>query len=524
MRTKFTKIHMIGIGGSGMSGIAEVLLNLGYEVHGSDMADSAVVRRLRSLGADIHIGHAAENVDDVNVLVKSSAVSEDNPEVVAARQKGIPVIPRAEMLAELMRLRTGIAIAGTHGKTSTTSLTAAIFDAASLDPTVIIGGRINAYGANARLGQGEYLIAEADESDGSFLCLLPIINVVTNVDRDHLDHYGDQNAIDEAFVSFMNQIPFYGLNVVCGDDPGVQRLLPRVKRPVVTYGFAQDNHIRADVLECGVVNCFRVSIRGEELGEVTLRQPGRHNILNALAAIGVALDAGIEPKFCIEGLARFGGVGRRFEYKGEKNNILVVDDYGHHPVEIAATLATARTAYPDRRVVVAFQPHRFSRTQALFGEFCHVLGTVDKLLLTEIYPASEKPIPGVNGQNLAQGIRQVSDADVSYFQISTRWSLRCPASSSRGYLPDHRCGQRHQRGAALFGAGVAWEKTEGREGTPIPPLPKTFDLIESCPQRVRCVHSSIVSLVWIESLSAGGGQDKKTFFGCGRNGIVSFAD
>lgn len=342
MRTKFTKIHMIGIGGSGMSGIAEVLLNLGYEVHGSDMADSAVVRRLRSLGADIHIGHAAENVDDVNVLVKSSAVSEDNPEVVAARQKGIPVIPRAEMLAELMRLRTGIAIAGTHGKTSTTSLTAAIFDAASLDPTVIIGGRINAYGANARLGQGEYLIAEADESDGSFLCLLPIINVVTNVDRDHLDHYGDQNAIDEAFVSFMNQIPFYGLNVVCGDDPGVQRLLPRVKRPVVTYGFAQDNHIRADVLECGVVNRFRVSIRGEELGEVTLRQPGRHNILNALAAIGVALDAGIDPKFCIEGLARFGGVGRRFEYKGEKNNILVVDDYGHHPVEIAATLTTTR--------------------------------------------------------------------------------------------------------------------------------------------------------------------------------------
>ena len=283
MRTKFTKIHMIGIGGSGMSGIAEVLLNLGYEVHGSDMADGPVVQRLRSLGADIHIGHAAGNVDDVNVLVKSSAVAEDNPEVVAARQKGIPVIPRAEMLAELMRLRTGIAIAGTHGKTSTTSLTAAIFDAASLDPTVIIGGRINAYGANARLGQGEYLIAEADESDGSFLCLLPIINVVTNVDRDHLDHYGNQEAIDEAFVSFMNQIPFYGLNVVCGDDPGVERLLPRVKRPVVTYGFGSGNHIRAEVLECGVINRFKVFIKGEELGEVTLRQPGRHNILNALA-------------------------------------------------------------------------------------------------------------------------------------------------------------------------------------------------------------------------------------------------
>ena len=416
MRNNVTKIHMIGIGGAGMSGIAEVLLNLGYAVSGSDVADGTVVRRLRGLGAEIHIGHAAENVGAVNVVVKSSAVRDDNPEIVAAREHGIPVIPRAEMLAELMRLRTGIAIAGTHGKTSTTSLTAAIFDAAQLDPTVIIGGRINAYGANARLGQGKYLIAEADESDGSFLCLLPIINVVTNVDQDHLDHYGTQEAIDDAFVSFMNQVPFYGLNVVCGDDPGVQRLLSRVKRPVVTYGFGSENHIRAEVLECGVINRFRVFIRGKELGEVRLAQPGRHQILNSLAAIGVALAAGISPRCCIDGWARFGGVGRRFEYKGEKNGILVVDDYGHHPVEIAATLATARTAYPGRRIVVAFQPHRFSRTQALFGEFCQVLGTVDKLLLTEIYPASEKPIPGVTGQNLAQGIRQVSKADVTYFQ------------------------------------------------------------------------------------------------------------
>ena len=416
MRNNITKIHMIGIGGAGMSGIAEVLLNLGYAVSGSDVADGAVVRRLRDLGAEIHIGHAAENVGAVNVVVKSSAVRDDNPEIVVAREQGIPVIPRAEMLAELMRLRTGIAIAGTHGKTSTTSLTATIFDAAQLDPTVIIGGRINAYGANARLGQGKYLIAEADESDGSFLCLLPIINVVTNVDQDHLDHYGTQDAIDDAFVSFMNQVPFYGLNVVCGDDPGVQRLLSRVKRPVVTYGFGQENHIRAEILECGIINRFRVFIRGKEFGEVRLAQPGRHQILNSLAAIGVALDAGISPQCCIDGLARFGGVGRRFEYKGEKNGILVVDDYGHHPVEIAATLATARTAYPDRRIVVAFQPHRFSRTKALFGEFCQVLGTVDKLLLTEIYPASEKPIPGVTGQNLAQGIRQVSKADVTYFQ------------------------------------------------------------------------------------------------------------
>lgn len=415
MKRNISKIHMIGIGGSGMSGIAEVLLNMGYSVSGSDVTDSAAVQRLRGLGADICLGHAAENVGDVSVVVKSSAVGEGNPEVLAARTKGVPVIPRAEMLAELMRLRTGIAIAGAHGKTTTTSLTAAIFDAAGLDPTVIIGGRLNAYGANARLGQGEYLIAEADESDGSFLCLLPIVNVVTNVDLDHLDYYSDLAAIDEAFVAFMNQVPFYGRNIVCGDDPGVRRLLPRIKRPVTTYGFGQDCVIRAEILECGVINRFRVFVRNAEWGEVRLAQPGRHAVLNALGAIGVALEAGIDARCCIEGLARFGGVGRRFERKGEKNGVLVVDDYGHHPAEIAATLETARMAYPGRRIVVAFQPHRFSRTQALFGEFCQVLGTVDKLLLTEIYPASEKPIPGVNSQNLAHGIRQLSRTDVTYY-------------------------------------------------------------------------------------------------------------
>lgn len=413
---KIQRVHMIGIGGAGMSGIAEVLLNLGYEVHGSDAVDSAAVRRLRGLGAEVHIGHAADHVGDVSVLVKSTAVSDDNPEVVAARGKGIPVIPRAEMLAELMRLRTGIAIAGTHGKTTTTSLTAAVFDEAGLDPTVIIGGLINAYGANARLGQGEYLIAEADESDGSFLCLSPIINVVTNVDLDHLDHYKDQDAIDTAFVNFMNKVPFYGRNIVCGDDPGVRRLLPRVKRPVLLYGFEEMNQIRAQILECGVVNRFRILVRGKELGEAVLQQPGRHNILNALAAVGVALEEGIDPSCCLKGLARFRGVGRRFEIKGERDGILVVDDYGHHPAEIAATLSTARRVYPKRRLVVAFQPHRFSRTQALFGDFCHVFESVDKLLLSEIYPASEKPIPGVSGENLAQGIRQVSHTDVTYYR------------------------------------------------------------------------------------------------------------
>ncbi len=419
MNNKIRAIHMIGIGGSGMSGIAEVLLNLGYSVHGSDLANSATVQRLRSLGAVIHLGHAAENLGDAQVVVRSSAVSDYNPEVQAARERGIPVIPRAEMLAELMRLRTGIAVAGTHGKTTTTSLTAAIFDAAGLDPTVIIGGLLNAYRSNGHLGQGEYLIAESDESDGSFLCLFPIINVVTNVDYDHIDHYGTQDAIDDAFVAFMNKVPFYGMNVICADDPGVRRLIPLIKRPFVTYGFGRDCRIRGEILECGAVNRFDVWLRGRDgekklLSDVTLAQPGRHNILNALAAIGVALQAGIAPEKCVEGLAAFSGVGRRFELKGEKNGITVIDDYGHHPTEIQATIRTARQVFPGRRLVMVFQPHRFSRTQALFGEFCQTFGNVDKLYLTEIYPASEAPIPGVNGVNLALGIRQFSKTDVCY--------------------------------------------------------------------------------------------------------------
>ncbi|QTO41589.1 UDP-N-acetylmuramate--L-alanine ligase [Desulfovibrio desulfuricans] len=416
MNSKIRRIHMVGIGGAGMSGIAEVLLNQGYEVSGSDMSDSAVVRHLRDLGALVAVGHAAENVGDVQVLVKSTAISDENPELVEARRRNIAIIPRAEMLAELMRLRQGIAIAGTHGKTTTTSLTASIFDTAELDPTVIIGGRLNAYGTNAHLGHGEYLIAEADESDGSFLCLLPIINVVTNVDEDHLDHYKTRQGIDDAFVQFMNNVPFYGLNIVCGDDPGVRALLARVKRPVLTYGFAEDNVLRAVPLECGVRNNFEVWRNGVRLGQVSLPQPGRHNMLNALAAIGAAMEVDISFDKCAEGLNGFGGVGRRFEFKGEKGGVTVVDDYGHHPAEIAATLATARQVFPGRRIVAAFQPHRFSRTQAHFGEFCKVFDNVDQLLLTEIYAASEKPIPGVSGQSLAQGIRQVSITPVEYYQ------------------------------------------------------------------------------------------------------------
>ena len=432
MNSKIRRIHMVGIGGAGMSGIAEVLLNQGYEVSGSDMSDSAVVRHLRELGAHVAVGHAAENVGDVQVLVKSTAINDENPELVEARRRNIAIIPRAEMLAELMRLRQGIAIAGTHGKTTTTSLTASIFDTAGLDPTVIIGGRLNAYGTNAHLGHGEYLIAEADESDGSFLCLLPIINVVTNVDEDHLDHYKTRAGIDEAFVEFMNNVPFYGLNIVCGDDPGVRALLARVKRPVLTYGFAEDNVLRAVPLECGVRNNFEVWRSGVKLGEVSLPQPGRHNMLNALAAIGAAMEVDISFEKCAEGLNGFGGVGRRFEFKGEQGGVTVVDDYGHHPAEIAATLATARQVFPGRRIIAAFQPHRFSRTQAHFGEFCKVFDNVDQLLLTEIYAASEKPIPGVSGQSLAQGIRQVSTTPVEYFQTLNDLAAGLPTILKEG--------------------------------------------------------------------------------------------
>ncbi len=415
MRSRVGTIHMVGIGGSGMSGIAEVLLNLGFSVSGSDLAAGAPVRRLQNLGAQVFIGHGEENVRDADVLVKSTAISEDNPEVVKAREMGIPIIPRAEMLAELMRLRTGIAVAGTHGKTTTTSLLATIFTEAGFDPTVIIGGRLNTYGSNARLGEGQYLIAEADESDGSFLCLSPIITVVTNIDLDHMDFYKDQDAIDQSFLKFMNAIPFYGMNVICGDDTGVKRLLPSIKRPCLTYGIEKENRLRAEVISCEVRSLFKVFLDDEFLGEVTLAQPGRHNVLNALASIGVALEAGIKKEDIFQGLMNFGGVGRRFERKGEARGVLIVDDYGHHPAEIKATIETAKNCYPDRRLVMAFQPHRFSRTQALFGDFCKTFDKVDQLLLTEIYPASESPIPGVNGLSLAQGIRQVSSTKVNFY-------------------------------------------------------------------------------------------------------------
>jgi UDP-N-acetylmuramate--alanine ligase len=415
MKSKIKAIHMVGIGGSGMSGIAEVLLNLGYEVTGSDLATGPVLDRLRELGALIHVGHRRGNVGSAQVVVKSSAVREENPEVLEARNRGIPLIPRAEMLAELMRLRTGIAVAGTHGKTTTTSLLATIFMEAGLDPTVIIGGRLKIFGSNALLGQGEYLIAEADESDGSFLCLFPIISVVTNIDADHLDYYPDLAAIKQAFAQFMNNVPFYGLNVVCGDDPGVCDVLSMVRRPVITYGFGEHNDLRGVLLPEQPGNHFHIFWRGRFWAEVNLAQPGRHNVLNALGAVGVALEAGLPQEAVLRALDQFGGVGRRFEIKGERGGVLVVDDYGHHPREIMATLETAREFFSGRRLVVLFQPHRFSRTRALFGDFCRAFEGADRLLLLEIYPASEAPLPGVSGQSLAQGIRQVSKTAVDFY-------------------------------------------------------------------------------------------------------------
>ena len=414
MKFKINKIHMVGIGGSGMSGIAEVLLNLGYTVSGSDLSQSKAVLHLRSLGATVFPGHDRRHVGQAEVLVKSTAVDSTNPEVLEAQERGIPVIPRAEMLAELMRLKTGIAVAGTHGKTTTTSLLATIFKEAGLDPTVIIGGRLNQYGSNALMGEGEYLIAEADESDGSFLLLFPIMTVVTNVDADHLDFYPDQEAIDEAFVRFMNQIPFYGTNVICGDDPGLKKLLPRINRPMFTYGFKQGNDLQGELLDTPGRNRFRVLIKGREWAEIDLAQPGRHNVLNALGAIGLALEAGLPKEAIVHGLECFGGVGRRFEHKGTVGDVVVVDDYGHHPTEIEATLTAAHAAYPGRRLVVLFQPHRFTRTRALFGEFCKAFAAADHLVLTEIYAASESPIPGVSGLSLSQGIRQVSNTQVRF--------------------------------------------------------------------------------------------------------------
>ena len=408
MYRKDLRIHFVGIGGIGMSGIAELLLNLGYRVSGSDLRKSDITDRLSQLGAEIQEGHAAKNVpEDGHVVVFSSAVKVDNPEVVEAHRRKIPVIPRAEMLAELMRMKYGIAIAGTHGKTTTTSMVATILAAAGWDPTTVVGGRLNSLGSNAKLGQGEFLVAEADESDGSFLKLSPTVAVVTNIDPEHLDFYSGIGQIKETFLHFINKVPFYGFAVLCLDHPNVQELIPSVAKTFVTYGFSVHADYRADgVVSEGMSNRFRVIRCGETLGEVTLKAPGRHNVSNALAAAAVAAELGISFERIRAGLADYDGVARRFQVKGERNGVTVVDDYGHHPVEIRATLAAAREVWPSRRIVVGFQPHRYSRTQSLFRDFLSAFNDADLLFVFDVYPAGEEPIPGASGERLCEAIRE----------------------------------------------------------------------------------------------------------------------
>ena len=398
-----------------MSGIAEVCLNLGYRVTGSDLRRNEAIERLEHLGAKIFIGHEATHVHGAHVVVYSSAVARENPEVQAARQRGLPVIPRAEMLAELMRLKYGIAVAGTHGKTTTTSMVAAVLAEGGLDPTVVVGGRIAALETNARLGQGEFLVAEADESDGSFLKLTPTIAVITTLDAEHLDYYPDLDAIRAAFLQFMNKVPFYGATVLCLDEPHLQALIPRVEKRMITYGIDSQADLTARRLSFdGPSSRFELLRRGEALGEVTLQVPGRHNILNALAAAAVGLDLEIPFPTIARALSGFSGVQRRFQIKGEVNGILVVDDYGHHPAEIKATLAAAKGGF-SRRLLVAFQPHRYTRTRHLFQEFLTAFYQADLVVVLDIYPAGEAPIPGVHARELAEGIRAHGHRDTSYF-------------------------------------------------------------------------------------------------------------
>jgi UDP-N-acetylmuramate--alanine ligase len=414
MFKKYQHIHFVGIGGVGMSGIAEVLLTLGYRVTGSDARRSDTVERLERLGAKVYLGHEAGHVEGAQVVVYSSAVARDNVEVQAARQRGVPVIGRAEMLAELMRLKYGIAIAGTHGKTTTTSMVAAVLGAGGFDPTVVVGGRVHGLGANARLGQGEFLVAEADESDGSFLKLSPTIAVVTTVDAEHLDHYADLDAIVTAFLTFVNKVPFYGSAVVCLDDLNIQRMIPRIEKRVVTYGLEAGADLMARRLSFAEMRSeFEAVHRGKSLGPVTLQVPGRHNVLNALAAAAVGLDLEIPFDKIQAALASFAGVQRRFQIRGEAQGVLVVDDYGHHPAEIRATLAAAKAGF-DRRVITVFQPHRYSRTQHLWDDFLTAFYQSDVLIVMDIYAAGEAPIPGVRARDLADGIAAHGHREVLY--------------------------------------------------------------------------------------------------------------
>ncbi|HEU4366699.1 MAG TPA: UDP-N-acetylmuramate--L-alanine ligase [Methylomirabilota bacterium] len=427
MYKRYQHIHFVGIGGIGMSGIAEILLNLGYRVSGSDQKRTETIERLEQLGAKIFVGHQPGHVEGVHVLVYSSAVAADNVEVQTARQRQIPIIGRAEMLAELMRLKYGIAVAGTHGKTTTTSMVGAVLAEGRHDPTIVVGGRVTNLGSNARLGQGEFLVAEADESDGSFLKLAPTIAVVTTIDAEHLDHWGSLEAIRDGFLAFVNKVPFYGAAVLCLDQSNIQLLLPRVEKRVITYGLESSADLVARRPELrGMTSRFEVWQRGAPLGECTLQIPGRHNVLNALAAIAVGLDLEIPFATIQQALAGFAGVQRRFQVRGTAAGVTVVDDYGHHPVEIRATLAAAKAGF-DSRVITVFQPHRYSRTLHLRQEFLTAFNQADVLIVMDVYPAGEAPIPGVSAADLAEGIRAHGHRDVTYL------------GSDRARIVEHVC-------------------------------------------------------------------------------------
>lgn len=413
---KIKNIHFVGIGGIGMSGIAEVLLNLGYHISGSDIKETEVTRRLESLGCEIYYDHKRENIKDVDVVVISSAIRPENPEVEVAEERLIPVIPRAEMLAELMRMKIGIAISGTHGKTTTTSLISTVLGAAGLDPTVVIGGRLNSIGSNAKLGQGEFLVAEADESDGSFLKLLPTIAVVTNIDPEHLDYYNGLDEIKESFLGFLQKIPFFGLAVLCLDHPNVQTLIPRLKKRFVTYGLTTQADFQAkDIKFKGLSTGFDVLHGRKEIGRLEIRMPGLHNVYNALATVAVASELDIPFNVVQDTLREFSGIQRRFQIKGEKNDIIVVDDYGHHPIEIMSTLRAAKDGW-GRRLILIFQPHRYTRTKLLFKDFLKSFYDADVLILTDIYPAGEERIEGVHAKALFEGIREYGHRDVTYIR------------------------------------------------------------------------------------------------------------
>lgn len=432
MKHKIKHIHFVGIGGSGMNGIAEVLLNLGFKVSGSDLAESAVTQRLQTLGAIIHYGHDARNLRSADAVVTSTAVKADNPEVVAAREQRIPVVPRAVMLAELMRLRQGIAVAGTHGKTTTTSLVTSILAKGGYDPTFVIGGRLNSSGANARLGTGEFIVAEADESDASFLYLTPILAVVTNIDADHMETYGhDFGKLKQAFVDFVERLPFYGRAILCADDANVREILPRISKPITTYGLGEEAQIRAvNVRHEGGQMRFTAECRhdekclfeGQPLNlDVTLNLAGVHNVLNALAAIAVGLEVGVAPAAIVAALAEFEGVGRRMQRYGEiplasGGSFTLIDDYGHHPVEMKATIAAVRGAFPGKRLLLAFQPHRFTRTRDLFEDFVKVLSGVDALALADIYAAGEAPIVGADGRSLMHALRVAGQSEAVFVE------------------------------------------------------------------------------------------------------------